>query len=182
MRAELISIGDELLIGQVINTNSAWIAEQLNNIGIDVYQVSTISDERQHIINALNEAGKRAELIIMTGGLVSTSDDITKQTLCEYFNTKLVFNEEAYKDIEELFRTRAYKVTEPNRKQAELPAGYISIKNNNGTARGMWFDKDGRIFISLPGVPFEMKAMIKEYIIPELLKRAGEKDKRDHNS
>lgn len=101
MRAEIISIGDELLIGQVINTNSAWIAEQLNNIGIDVYQVSTISDERQHILDTLNEAGKRADLIIMTGGIGPTSDDITKQTLCEYFNTKLVFNEEAYKDIED---------------------------------------------------------------------------------
>jgi nicotinamide-nucleotide amidase len=168
MLAELISIGDELLIGQVINTNAAWIAIQLNNIGVDIKQISVISDERQHIISALDDAKKRADLIITTGGIGPTSDDITKQTLCEYFNTRLVFNEEAYKDIQELFKKRNYPVTESNKKQAELPENCISIKNHNGTARGMWFKKEGKIFISLPGVPFEMKAMITEYIIPKL--------------
>ncbi len=170
MKAEIISIGDELLIGQVINTNSSWIAERLNNIGISVYQITTISDEREHILNALDEAKKRADLIITTGGIGPTSDDITKQTLCEYFNTALVFDEETYKNIEVLFKARGYKITEPNRKQAEIPENCISLKNNNGTAPGMWFEKEGKIFISLPGVPFEMKALITDYVIPGLSK------------
>jgi nicotinamide-nucleotide amidase len=173
MIAELITIGDELLIGQVVNNNASWIGEQLNKTGIRVHQISTISDSREHILRALDEAKGRADLIIATGGLGPTKDDLTKTTVCEYFNSRLVFSEETYKDITELFNTRAYQVTESNRQQAEVPEGCRLIKNKNGTAPGMWFERDNRVFIFLPGVPFEMKAMIREYIIPQLREMAG---------
>ena len=175
MAAEIISIGDELLIGQVINTNASWIAEKLNTIGINVQQISVISDSRKHIMKALEEAKERADIIIMTGGIGPTKDDITKTTLCEYFDTSLEFNEDAYKNVEEIFRKRGLKVTELNRKQAEIPANCKPIRNINGTAAGMWFEKDRKIFISMPGVPFEMKEMITSYILPELKKRNYDK-------
>lgn len=173
MKAEIISIGDELLIGQVINTNASWLAERLNSIGISVQQISVVSDNRQHIINSLNEAKGRADIIITTGGIGPTNDDITKTTFCEYFNTKLVFNEEAYKDIETLFKNRGVEVTELNRKQAEIPEKCKPLKNKNGTAPGMWFEEEGKIYISLPGVPFEMKAITSEYILPRLAELSG---------
>lgn len=171
MTAEIISIGDELLIGQVINTNASWIAEQLNLAGINVHQVTTISDNRDHIIAALQEAKERVEIILITGGLGPTKDDITKETLCEYFNTHLVFSEQVFQNIVELFGRRGFTVSEPNRKQAEIPENCIPIKNNHGSAAGMWFVKEGKIFVSMPGVPFEMKPMVTEYIIPEIKNR-----------
>jgi nicotinamide-nucleotide amidase len=173
MKIEIINIGDELLIGQVINTNAAWMAEQLNLSGFSVYQYSVISDSRQHILDALAEAEKRVEVVLISGGIGPTKDDITKHTLCEYFNTKLVFNSAAYQDVEELFTRRGYPVTELNRQQAELPENCTGIPNKLGTARGMWFEKKrgggGKtIFVSMPGVPFEMKTMMTEYVIPWL--------------
>ena len=138
MKIEIINIGDELLIGQVINTNAAWMAEQLNLSGFSVYQYSVISDSRQHILDALAEAEKRVEVVLISGGIGPTKDDITKHTLCEYFNTKLVFNSAAYQDVEELFTRRGYPVTELNRQQAELPENCTGIPNKLGTARGMW--------------------------------------------
>jgi nicotinamide-nucleotide amidase len=168
MTVEIITIGDELLIGQVIDTNSAWIAEQLNMIGIRVYQITSISDNREHILNTLKEAETRAEIILITGGLGPTKDDITKLTLCEYFKTKLVFNEEAYKNIENLFILRGFKVTELNRLQAEVPENCTPLMNSNGTAPGMWFAQNNRIFVSMPGVPFEMKTMMTGQVIPRL--------------
>ena len=170
MIAEIISIGDELLIGQVVNTNASWIAEQLNLAGIEVQQITTISDKREQILKILARAYLRSDIILITGGLGPTKDDITKQTLCEFFNTSLVFNNEAYEQIYELFKARGFKVTELNRQQAELPANCIPLKNKNGTAPGMWFNKDGKIFVSMPGVPFEMKPMITEQVIPRLRK------------
>ena len=122
MLAEIITIGDELLIGQVIDTNSAWIAEQLNMIGIKVHQITSISDNQEHILQTLKEASTRVQLILITGGLGPTKDDITKQTLCKYFDTSLVFSEEAYKNVENLFYHRGVKVTEVNRQQAMVPA------------------------------------------------------------
>jgi len=169
--AEIISIGDELLIGQVINTNAAWISEELNNAGIKVHQVTTISDNRDHIITALQEAKERADIILITGGLGPTKDDITKETLCEYFETQLVFSEQVYDNIVDLFGKRGFTISEPNRKQAEIPENCTPIKNNFGSAAGMWFEQEGKIFVSMPGVPFEMKPMVAEYIIPELKKR-----------
>lgn len=171
MLAEIISIGDELLIGQVINTNASWMAEQLNLSGIKVLQITAIGDEHQQIISTLDDAANRADVIIMTGGLGPTKDDITKQTLCQYFNTELVFNQEAYNNIEQLFRKRHFKLTAPNRKQAEVPANCTPFKNDEGSAPGMWFEKKGKIFISLPGVPFEMKSMMLNYVIPDIQKR-----------
>lgn len=171
MLAEIISIGDELLIGQVINTNASWMAEQLNLSGIKVLQITAIGDEHQQIISTLDDAANRADVIIMTGGLGPTKDDITKQTLCQYFNTELVFNQEAYNNIEQLFRKRHFKLTAPNRKQAEVPANCTPFKNDEGSAPGMWFEKKDKIFISLPGVPFEMKSMMLNYVIPDIQKR-----------
>jgi nicotinamide-nucleotide amidase len=171
MTAEIISIGDELLIGQVVNTNASWISEQLNLTGIKVHQVTTISDNREHILTALQEAEKRVDIILLTGGLGPTKDDITKETLCEYFNTQLVFSKEVFKDIAGLFGKRGLTISIPNRKQAEIPATCTPIKNNHGSAAGMWFEKESKIVVSMPGVPFEMKPMITGYVIPEIQKR-----------
>lgn len=168
IKTEIITIGDELLIGQVIDTNSAWIGEQLNAIGVKVNQITSISDDRSHILKTLAEAETRADIILITGGLGPTKDDITKVTLCEYFNTRLVFNQEAFNRIENLFKIRGFTMTEVNRKQAEVPANCRVIPNSNGTASGMWFEKNGKIFVSMPGVPFEMKQMMTGFILPEL--------------
>ena len=171
MTAEIITIGDELLIGQVIDTNSAWIADQLNLVGIRVHQITSISDEREHILTTLAEAETRADVILITGGLGPTKDDITKVTLCEYFDTELVFNEEAFRNVESLFKLRGFPVTALNRKQAEIPANCTPLKNINGTAPGMWFEREGKIIVSMPGVPFEMKAMVSNQVLPRLSKK-----------
>ena len=173
MNAEIINIGDELLIGQVVNTNASWMAEQLNLAGIHVVRMSVVADDREAILGSLRQASTRAELILITGGLGPTNDDITKLTLCEYFNCRLVFSEIAYADIEHLFHLRGWTVTEINRQQAEVPGGCTPLRNLNGTAPGMWFEKEGCIFVSLPGVPFEMKAMMEEVVIPRLAGRSG---------
>jgi len=168
MKAEIITIGDELLIGQVVDTNSAWMAQQLNIIGIDVKQITSISDDKRHILNTLTDASSRAELIIITGGLGPTNDDITKKTLCEYFNTNLVFNELMYLNIQSLFKSLGLKVTEINKAQAEVPENCEPILNSCGTAPGMWFEQNGKVFVSMPGVPFEMKQMMGNSILPKL--------------
>mgnify|MGYP000862196923 CR=1 FL=1 len=168
MVAEIISIGDELLIGQVINTNASWMGELLNLNGIRVKQIKAIADNKDDIIDALNSSFKTADIILVTGGLGPTKDDITKHTLAEYFKTKLVFNNEAYQRIEDLFKLRNYKVTQVNKEQANLPEGCIPISNLNGTASGMWFEKNGKILVSMPGVPFEMKTMMEDEIVPRL--------------
>lgn len=169
--AEIISIGDELLIGQVINTNASWMASELNLLGIRVHQISVVSDQREHILTALREAGSRAAVVLITGGLGPTKDDITKSVLCEYFNTSLEFNAEAYAQVEALFRQRGFAVTDINRQQAFLPASCRMIPNHHGTAAGMWFEKDNAIYISMPGVPFEMKPMMENFLLPELKSR-----------
>ena len=174
MLAEIITIGDELLIGQVIDTNSAWMAGQLNLVGIKVHQITSISDNQQHILTTLREAGSRAKLILITGGLGPTKDDITKQTLCKYFDTSLVFSEAAYKNVEKLFSARGVAVTELNRLQAMVPANCTVIPNPNGTAPGMWFENEGCIYVSMPGVPFEMKAIMEEEIIPRLMDKLNQ--------
>ena len=145
MNIEIINIGDEILIGQVINTNAAWMAEELNKNGFKAYQFTVISDERDHILQGLEDALSRADVVLISGGLGPTKDDITKETICEFFNTKLVFNEEAFQNIEALFSRRGYQVTEVNRKQAELPENCITLPNRLGTARGMLFDSGSRV-------------------------------------
>ena len=170
MNVEIISIGDELLIGQVVNTNASWMATELNLSGFNVNKITTISDNKQVIIQSIDEAFSSSDIILITGGLGPTNDDITKYTLCEYFESKLIFNQESYENINNLFAARGFVMTELNRKQAEVPDKCKVIINNNGTAPGMWFEKDGKILISMPGVPFEMKAMMSDIIIPELTK------------
>ena len=168
MKAEIISIGDELLVGQVVNTNASWMAEQLNLAGIEVVRIVAIPDMREDILQALSEASGRADVILITGGLGPTRDDITKNTLCEYFDSSLIFHEPSFKNVEKLFHSRGLEVSDINRKQAEIPDKCTPITNNNGTAPGMWFEKEGIVYVSLPGVPYEMKAMIADYILPEL--------------
>jgi len=170
MNVEIISIGDELLIGQVVNTNASWMATELNLSGFNVNKITTISDEKQAIIQSIDEAFASSDIILITGGLGPTNDDITKYTLCEYFDSKLIFDQESYENINKLFALRGFVITELNRKQAEVPDKCKVIINNNGTASGMWFEKDGKVLISMPGVPFEMKAMMSDYVIPELTK------------
>src|SRR5687767_3762285 len=130
MFAEIITIGDEILIGQIVDTNSAWMAQQLNTIGIRVKQITSVSDDKVHIVNAINEAKGRAEIILITGGLGPTNDDITKLTLCEYFNSTLILSEEVLNDITTLFGSRGFQVSEVNRKQAEIPDKCSPIKNS----------------------------------------------------
>ena len=171
MLAEIITIGDELLIGQVIDTNSAWIAEQLNMIGIKVHQITSISDDHNHILTTLKDASLRAQLVLITGGLGPTKDDITKQSLCDYFGSSLVFSQDAYDNVERLFASRGVAVSELNRLQAMVPDNCRVIRNPNGTAPCMWFEKEGCIYVSMPGVPFEMKAIMEHEIIPQLLNK-----------
>ncbi|MCG3164263.1 MAG: Nicotinamide-nucleotide amidohydrolase PncC [Bacteroidia bacterium] len=168
MLCEIITIGDEILIGQIVDTNSAWMGEQLNLAGIKVHQITSVSDNAEHIVKALDEAKNRVDLILITGGLGPTKDDLTKHTLVNYFNTKLRFDEDVYQHVKALFARFGREVTELNKKQAEVPESCIVIHNANGTAPGMWFEKENKIFISMPGVPYEMKKMMSAEILPRL--------------
>ena len=168
---EIITIGDEILIGQIVDTNSAFIGQLLNLNGMTVKQISSVSDNREHIKKALDEPKTRADIILITGGLGPTKDDITKKTLCEYFKTTMRFDEGAYQDVVNIFATFGKEVTPINKLQAEVPAICEVIHNYNGTAPGMWFDVDGKVFVSMPGVPYEMKALMKEQVIPKLKQR-----------
>lgn len=172
MKAEIITIGDEILIGQIIDTNSAFLAMQLNKIGIDIYQITSIQDEKQHILDTLIAAKKRADIVIVTGGLGPTNDDITKHTLCEFFNDELVLSHDVLNHIESLFKKFIDSpILEANRNQAYLPSKSITLKNEFGTAAGMWFEEDDVIFISMPGVPYEMKSIFVNEAIPRLQDR-----------
>ena len=171
MLTEIITIGDELLIGQVVDTNSAWMAQRLNEIGIKVKQISSVSDDESHILKALHEASMRADIILITGGLGPTKDDITKKTLCKYFNTGLIFDEESFKIIESIFNSRGRKVTPLNRMQAEVPENCTVLHNYQGTAPGMWFEQNEKIYISMPGVPSEMKGLMEKIVIPKIKER-----------
>jgi nicotinamide-nucleotide amidase len=169
MKAELITIGDEILIGQIVNTNSVFLAKVLNKIGIEIAQITSISDEPTAITKALDASSERAELVILTGGLGPTKDDITKHTLCSYFNDTLVENKEILAHIEEIFEKYVTTpINDQNRQQALLPSKAKILKNQHGTASGMWFEKEGQVIISLPGVPFEMKALMTHEVLPAL--------------
>jgi nicotinamide-nucleotide amidase len=166
--ASIITIGDELLIGQVIDTNSAWIAQELNKIGIPVKRRVAVGDSFNEIWSALDEESTHADIILITGGLGPTSDDITKPLLCKYFNGKMIINDEALQNVKYLFE-QVFKrpLIESNLKQGEVPDVCTVIQNKRGTAPGMWFEKEGKIFISLPGVPHEMKGMITDSVLPK---------------
>ena len=170
MKAVIITIGDEILIGQVLDTNSTWIAEHLNLMGIIVEEMISISDKREHILSTLNRYEGKVELIILTGGLGPTSDDITKKTIADYFNMNLVENAEVLGNIYELFGSRGMKVSEANRQQASVPEYCRILRNPSGTAPGMWLERNGSIFISVPGVPYEMMDIFNTSVLPELSK------------
>jgi len=172
MKAEIITIGDEILIGQIVDSNSAFIARELNEVGISVVQITSISDEPNCILNALEQAQSRAELVITTGGLGPTKDDLTKQTLCDYFNDELVENKELLKHIEDLFAKYVETpINEYNRSQRFQPSKAELLFNTYGTAPGMWMSNDRGVVVSMPGVPFEMKAMVKEQLLPKIVER-----------
>lgn len=165
MLAEIITIGDEILIGQITDTNSQWISQKLNEIGVSVFQITSIQDESSHIIQALHEAGNNADIIIMTGGLGPTKDDLTKHTLTEYFGDRLVRYPEIEKHIQGLFKRINYPYTDIDMEQAQLPEQAQILKNNLGTASGMWFERDGKVYVSLPGVPNEMKGLMENEVL-----------------
>ena len=173
MLAEIITIGDEILIGQVIDTNSAFIAKELNKIGISVFQITSVQDEKEHILNALEDARNRVDVVIVTGGLGPTKDDITKHTFCEFFNDFLVEDEQVLQHIEELFRKHIVNtpISNINRMQALVLSTSVVLHNAYGTAPGMWVEKNDTVFISLPGVPFEMKNLVTNTVIPKLIER-----------
>jgi nicotinamide-nucleotide amidase len=172
MFAEIITIGDEILIGQIIDTNSAFLGKQLNSIGVEVIQITSIKDEKDIILKALADAEERADIIITTGGLGPTKDDLTKHTLCTYFNDELVLDQATLEHIEDIFRKYiSHPILEANRSQAYLPSKCLALKNPYGTAPGMWFEKDGKVFVSMPGVPFEMKSLVRNEVLPRLKDR-----------
>lgn len=171
MKAEIITIGDELLIGQTIDTNSAWIGAELSLIGFDVFKKVSVHDKREDILNSLTEASGEANVVLITGGLGPTSDDITKQTICEFFGTRLIMNPEVLEMVEKMMLRRNFPMNENNKRQAEVPESCKVLKNAAGTAPGMWFEKDGVIYVSMPGVPDEMKYLMNEHVLPEFRKR-----------
>lgn len=168
MIAEIITIGDELLIGQVVDTNSAWMGQRLNEIGIKVKQITSVSDDKEHIVKALKEAEQRADVILITGGLGPTKDDITKVTLAEYFNSEMIMNDEALENVKSIFKKYNRPVLEINVKQALVPSKCTVLINKQGTAPAMYFNENNKHYYSMPGVPFEMKHIMQEYVIPKL--------------
>lgn len=165
---EVLAIGDELLYGQTIDTNSHWISVEMDKAGFKVIRRTTIGDREDEILNALTEAEQRAHIILITGGLGPTSDDLTKPCLVKYFNCETAIHEEALLEVTAFFKSRGRELTEVNRQQAALPICCTKITNAIGTAPGMWFDKEGKVFVSMPGVPHEMKKMMTDIIIPKL--------------
>lgn len=173
MMAEVLSIGDELLIGQVINTNQAYIAEQLNSVGVSVARMMTVGDDQTMIIKSFEEAFARCDVVVVTGGLGPTHDDITRSAVCKFFQTDLVVNEEALERVREFFRRRGLAPRKINEDQALVPRSCTVIQNFNGTAPGYLFEQRGKYFIVMPGVPFEMKAMTKSFVVPFFTQRAS---------
>ena len=170
MQAEIITIGDEILIGQIVDSNSAFIAKELNKIGVSVYQITSVQDNREHILKSLHEAFTRSSLIILTGGLGPTKDDVTKNTLCEFFEDTLVLNEGILEHIEDLFKKYiSTPISDLNRKQALVPSKATILHNAYGTAPGLWIKKEDTAFVSLPGVPFEMKRLIMDQVLPKVI-------------
>ena len=169
MNAEIITIGDEILIGQIVDTNSQWIGQELNKIGVSVYQISSIQDEKQHILNALKEAENRADIVILTGGLGPTKDDITKKTIAEYFNdNEVVEYPEVVERIKNLFKKIGHPYNDVQKYQAQLPSKATLLVNQFGTAPGMWFYENNTVFVSLPGVPYEMKGLMTNEVLPRI--------------
>lgn len=173
MKAGIITIGDELLIGQTINSNAAWIGQVLSNQGVDLYRSVTIRDDREDILSVVDEYMQQADFIIVTGGLGPTNDDITKETLAEYFQMELELHEQVLHNIEQFFAQRGKEILPKNKAQAELPKDALILDNQHGTAAGMWFERKDKVLVSLPGVPYEMKAIMEDEVIPRLKSKFG---------
>jgi nicotinamide-nucleotide amidase len=171
MNAEIITIGDELLIGQVVDTNSAWMAVELSNSGFQAVRMTAVGDVEDDILAAIDAARRRVPLVLLTGGLGPTRDDITMPALCRYFGSSLRFSEELYANIERIFRPRGRTINELTRQQAVVPDGCTVILNQSGTAPCIWFDRDGTVLVAMPGVPSEMKWLMTREVLPRLAKR-----------
>lgn len=168
MKADIITIGDEILIGQIIDTNSAWIAARLGEIGVSIRRKYSIGDRREEIISAVEESMDKAEITIITGGLGPTKDDITKRVLAEIFNSPMVCHTETYERVERMMAARGIAFNDLNKGQAMVPECCTVLANHKGTAPGMWFERNGRVVVSLPGVPFEMEGLMTESVLPLL--------------
>ena len=168
INAEILTIGDEILYGQIVDTNSQWICSKLDELGIKIVRKVTVGDIESHILESFASAEKEADLVLITGGLGPTNDDLTKPCLAKYFDSEIVMNEEALAQLKVFFDKRGFELNELNRKQAELPEKCTMIPNPMGTATGMWFEKNGKVFVSMPGVPHEMKNMMKSEILPRV--------------
>ncbi len=166
--AEVLTIGDEILFGQITDTNTQWISAELTKIGVRTVRKTSVGDSREAILEAFNEAAKRVKIVIVTGGLGPTKDDITKKTFCDFFDTTLEINESALALITSFFVERGRSMTDLNRQQAAVPKNCTYVENRWGTAPGMWFDVNGVVWVSLPGVPFEMKNLMTKRILPML--------------
>ena len=175
MTVSIITIGDEILIGQIVDTNSAWIAQRLNEIGLEISKIYTVSDTETAILRTLKRAEELSDIVILTGGLGPTNDDITKNTLATYFDDKLVRNEEVLAHIKELFKKFGVsKINKLNEQQADLPSSCKVLFNKLGTASGMQFERQGTYFVSMPGVPHEMKSLMNTYVLSDLQSRFSE--------
>jgi nicotinamide-nucleotide amidase len=170
MKAAIVTIGDEILIGQIVDTNSAFIAKSLDRIGVEIHEMISISDNKQHILNTFEKLQNKVDLVIITGGLGPTKDDITKKTFCDYFDDELIVNEDVLKHVTQIIEG-FYKrqITQINKDQALVPSKCTVLHNQVGTAPGMWMKKENTVFISLPGVPFEMKYLVENEIIPKIV-------------
>ena len=171
VKVEIITIGDEILIGQIVDTNSAWMSVELNKAGFEIVQITSVHDDAAHIVASLDLALERVDVVLFTGGIGPTKDDITKQTLSRYFGMQLVFNDEVYKNIEQVLTQRSRAVNELTRTQAFVPDGCTVIQNRVGTAPVTWFEKNGKVIVSMPGVPNEMKYIMSTEVIPRLSQR-----------
>lgn len=171
IKAEVLAIGDELLYGQTLDTNSHWISGELDKAGVRVIRRTTISDNEQEILTAFSEAEQRADIILITGGLGPTSDDLTKPCLAKYFDCAIQIHPEALEEVTAFFKKRGRELTSVNRLQAALPVCCEKVTNAIGTAPGMWFERNGKVFVSMPGVPFEMKLMVTNEVMPRLQKK-----------
>ena len=168
MKATIINIGDELLIGQVVNTNASTMARLLTGVGIEVVRTEVIGDNRQDIWDAVDKALNTTDAVLLTGGLGPTKDDITKHLLCEYFGSELYENEEALNNVKRIFKARGYELTEVNRRQAWVPRCCQVLNNDLGTAPCMWFERGGKVLVSMAGVPFEMEWLMNNRVLPRL--------------
>jgi nicotinamide-nucleotide amidase len=170
VRAEIITIGDEILYGQIVDTNTQWISLELGKLGIKTVRKSSVGDQKEEILQILNEAKNRADVVLITGGLGPTKDDLTKKILADFFSCDFVYHQEALKDVTDFFAKRGRELSDINRDQALLPSKCTFIPNKQGTAPAMWFNEMNTVWISMPGVPYEMKAIMETEVLPRLIK------------